>query len=61
MGTFRLFVNLCCRLSNPTVGESVEAISRREILQQGKFAPGLLKAREGALELEARKYEEEFQ
>ncbi|KAJ7812091.1 hypothetical protein B0H14DRAFT_1462850 [Mycena olivaceomarginata] len=42
-------------------GESVEAISRREILQQGKFAPRLLKAREAALELEGREYEEELQ
>ncbi|KAJ7328845.1 hypothetical protein DFH08DRAFT_883359 [Mycena albidolilacea] len=53
--------NLPFKPSRRDMGESVEAISRREILQQGKFAPGLLKAREGALELEAREYEEEFQ
>jgi hypothetical protein len=54
MFPLRVFVHLCRRLSNPTADESVEELSRREVLQQGKYAPRLLKARETALELEAR-------
>jgi hypothetical protein len=54
MFPLRVFVRLCRRLSNPTADEFVEELSRREVLQQGKYAPRLLKARETALEFEAR-------